>query len=143
MNKIILGFDVGSHKIGVAVGQTMLQQAQPLKRLLVHQGLPNATEIKKLILEWTPNILVVGVPLKMDGAPQFTTVLAENFIAFLKTVTSQPIYEVDERLTTKIARSELYDQGGFKKLKNADIDSYAAKLIIESWMIEHSKVGVT
>jgi putative Holliday junction resolvase len=135
-DKTILGFDVGSHKIGVAVGHTLLRQAKPLQRLRVHQGLPNLSEIKKLLQQWRPDVLIVGMPTHMDGRKQFTTDLALAFIDFLKAHSDLPIYAVDERLTTKIARSELFEQGGFKKLQKADIDGYAAKLIVESWMNE-------
>ena len=139
LNHIVLGFDVGSHKIGTAIGQSLTQQAKPLARLrVVKNGLPAATEITQLIREWKPTCIAVGMPLKMDGTEQFTTQLAKNFIVFLKTLTSLPIHEVDERLTTKTARSELFEQGGYKQLKKADVDGYAAKLIVESWLKESS-----
>ena len=122
----------------MAVGESLLGRATPLKRLMVHQGLLPLDEIKKLIQQWRPTVLVVGMPTHMDGRRQFTTDMALAFIDFLKQHTNIPIYPVDERLTTKTARSELFEQGGFKKLSNADVDSYAAKLIIESWMNERS-----
>jgi putative Holliday junction resolvase len=131
---VILGFDVGSHKIGVAVGQTLTQQAKPLPRIMAQKGLPRADEIKKLINEWRPDIIVVGLPTMMDGKKQFTTDLALAFMGFLKTLTNLPIFSVDERLTTKAARSDLFEQGGYRHLQKADVDSYAAKLIVESWM---------
>jgi putative Holliday junction resolvase len=70
----------------------------------------------------------------MNGKKQFTTTIAVDFITFLKTLTDLPIHAIDERLTTKSARSELFEQGGFKKLTKANVDSYAAKIIVESWM---------
>ncbi|MCD6046986.1 MAG: yqgF [Gammaproteobacteria bacterium] len=131
---VILGFDVGSHKIGVAVGQTLTQQAKPLPRIIAQKGLPTTTEIKKLLNEWRPDVIVVGLPTMMDGKKQFTTDLALAFIEFLKTLTDLPVFSVDERLTTKAARSDLFEQGGYRHLQKADVDSYAAKLIVESWM---------
>lgn len=133
----ILGFDVGMQKIGVAVGQTLTKQAKPLQRLAAQKGLPNTNELKKLLAQWRPNFLIVGLPTKMDGSSQFTTNLALTFVEFLKTQTNLPVYTIDERLTTKAARSEIYSEGGFKKLQKADVDSYAAKLMIESWMTEN------
>lgn len=135
-NHIVLGFDVGTHKIGVAVGQTLTHQAKPLARLVAHKGLPRSADIQKLLTEWRPDILVVGLPTMMSGQKQFTTELALNFMAFLKALTPLPVHPVDERLTTKMARSEIFEQGGYKKLKNADVDGYAAKLIVESWFGE-------
>ena len=104
---------------------------------MAKKGLPDAAEIHKLIAQWRPQILVVGLPLMMDGKKQFTTQLAFRFIDFLKSLTDIPVFSIDERLTTKIARSELFEQGGFKKLQKADVDSYAAKLIVESWLQEN------
>lgn len=138
--EVVLGFDVGSHKIGVAVGQMLTKQAKPLARLTAKQGLPVATDIKKLLAEWRPNVIVVGLPLMMDGKKQFTTQLALDFIAFLKSLTNIPIFSVDERLTTKAARSEIFEHGGYKNLQKADVDGYAAKLIVESWIFENNKI---
>ena len=136
-NKIILGFDVGTHKIGVAIGQTLLKQAKPLEKIITHQrGLADEKKILQLIKEWRPHVLIVGMPTHMDGSPQFTTQLAKDFIAFLKKLTGLPVYEADERLTTKMARSEIFEADGYQKLKKANVDSYAAKLIVESWMNE-------
>lgn len=134
---VILGFDVGSHKIGVAVGHSLTMQAKPLTRLIARKGLPTSGDIQKLITEWRPSMIVVGMPTMMDGKKQFTTQLALDFIAFLKSLTPTPIFSIDERLTTKAARSELFEQGGYKNLQKMDIDSYAAKLIVESWMVEN------
>lgn len=139
-NQTLLAFDVGSHKIGVAVGQTLLKTATPLQKLPATKGLPNIVAVQTLLQQWRPHALIVGIPTKMDGSKQFTTALAHALVRFLKQHTDLPIYTIDERLTTKAARSELFAQGGFKKLKNADVDSYAAKILIESWMNEpHSQ----
>ena len=110
------------------------QQTELLKRLARVEG--QIRGIQKLIQQWRPHALIVGLPTKMDGSKQFTTDLAHAFVRFLSAQTDLPIHVVDERLTTKAARSELFEQGGFKKLKNADVDSYAAKIIVESWMNE-------
>ena len=135
-NQTLLAFDVGSHKIGVAVGQTLLGSATPLARLPAKGGLPDKRAIEKLIMSWRPHAIIVGLPTKMDGSKQFTTELALAFVRFLGEQTDVPIHTIDERLTTKTARSELFAQGGFKKLKKADVDGYAAKILIESWMNE-------
>lgn len=132
---IILGFDVGSHKIGVAVGQTLTKSAKPLQRIAAKNGLPEVTELKKLLANWHPDAIVVGIPLYKDNT-QFTTGLVKKFVNFLKKITPLPIHIMDEKLTTKSARSDLFEQGGFKHLEKSDVDSYAAKLIIESWMNE-------
>jgi len=134
---VVLSFDVGTHKIGVAIGQTLTQQAKPLRHLIAKKGRVEPTTILNLIHQWRPSRLLVGLPVQMDGRTQFTTDLALNFATFLREVTQLPTDMVDERLTTKAARSDLYDQGGYKKLKSADVDSYAAKLIAESWLREN------
>ena len=75
----ILGFDFGLKRIGVAVGQTVTQSARPLTILNAKQGVPDWLEIKKLILEWGVNALIVGLPLNMDGTEQPITARAREF----------------------------------------------------------------
>ena len=122
----LLGFDFGLRRIGVAVGQTITQTATPLKTLKAHDGIPNWAEIASLISQWEARVLVVGRPLNMDGSTQEIARLANKFKNRLSGRFNLPVYAVDERLTTIEA----------KKLAKTNIDSIAAKLILESWLRE-------
>jgi putative Holliday junction resolvase len=137
-NLIVLGFDWGAKRIGVAVGNGLLQQASPLKTLAAKEGQPDWHLVKKLIQEWRPRALLVGLPLDIEGKELYTTQKAKNFQKQLQTKFELPVYLVDERLTTVEARQQLFDEGGYRRIQSAEVDSYAAKLIVEQWLIEQS-----
>ena len=133
---MILGFDWGAKRIGVAVGNALLNQATPLKTLSAREGIPDWKLIEHLIKEWKPEVLVVGVPLDMDGKNLTTTDRAKNFCAHLQEKFRLPVQPVDERLTTVEARQQLFDEGGYRKIQSSQVDSYAAKLIVEQWLFD-------
>ncbi len=135
--KIFLCFDFGMRNIGVAVGQIITKTATPLKIIHAKQGIPQWHEIAKLIQEWKPDALVVGVPLTLEGEEiEIITKASESFIQSLKEHFHLEVFAADEQLTTKAAREVIYESGGYKALQKTDIDSIAAKLILEAWMEE-------
>ncbi len=135
--KILLGFDFGMKRIGVAVGQTITQSARPLVTLKANQGVPQWEVLNKLIKTWQPDALVVGIPLNMDGTEQPLTQVAQEFSAALTVRYHLPVYGVDERLSTKDARERIFNQGGYKALQGGQVDSVAAQLILQNWLMEH------
>lgn len=132
----VLGFDWGMKRIGVAVGNALLGQATPLKTLPAQSGIPDWLLIQTLIREWKPQAFIVGIPMKIDGSPLFTTNLAQQFCEALSGRFELPIYPVNESLTTVEARQQLFEEGGYRKLQSSEVDSYAAKLIVEQWLFE-------
>jgi len=134
-----LGFDFGIKNVGVAVGQSITKTATPLTIINATKNNNLWKEVAKLIKTWRPDALVVGVPLNMDGTPQEMTKATRKFAQQLQMTSGLPVYEVDERLTTKAAREEVYRQGGYKALQKKTIDSIAAQIILESWMREENK----
>lgn len=130
----LLGFDFGLRRIGVAVGQTITGTATPLDPMLAKNGAPNWEQVSKLIQTWKPDALIVGIPVNMDGSPQEITERAQGFATALGDHLHLPVYTVDERLTTKEAKQQLFDTGGYRSLEKASIDSFAAKLILETWL---------
>lgn len=132
---VFLGFDFGFKKMGVAVGQAITQSATPLVVLAANRGVPNWSEIKKLIDEWGVDTLIVGLPLNMDGTEQPITKKAKAFGEQLKNHFHLPVIFVDERLTTVEARAEMHATlKGQARFEHAD--SVSAKLIIESFFKE-------
>lgn len=130
---VVLGFDYGSRKIGVAVGQTLTRQASPLSTLAMVQQRPDWDAIQRLIAEWNPDALVVGLPFNMDDTP---TPLAERVRRFSRQLEGRyrlPVHLADERLTSRVARA---DYGGSLD-RSGGIDAFAAKLIIETWLSEY------
>ncbi len=135
---IYLGFDFGCKRIGVAVGQQLTGSASPVTTLEAKQGIPQWELITKLITEWKPKALVVGLPTCIDGSELYTTGLARRFAKQLRKHTSLTVHLVDERLSTVEARSQMFEQGGFRKLKKSEIDCIAACILLEQWL--HSDV---
>lgn len=132
----IIAFDFGTKRIGVAVGQALTQTATPLPPLSAKEGIPDWQAIQKLIEEWQPHALVVGLPLNMNGTEQPITRRARAFIEALRAKTTLTVYEMDERLSSVEARSRLFAEGGYAGLKKHSVDSFAAKLILEHWFQE-------
>lgn len=129
MHNIILGFDFGLKRIGVAVGQRITKTATPLDILKAENGVPNWDIIAALIAEWGVDALVVGLPMNMDQTEQPFTQCAREFGYELEKRFRLPVFFEDERLTTIAAKSQLYAEKNTGKA-----DSIAAKLIVESWM---------
>jgi len=77
--RTLLGFDYGSKRIGVAVGQELTRSAQGLRTLHNNQSGPDWPAISELIQEWQPELLVVGMPHNMDDTPHPLAPLIEDF----------------------------------------------------------------
>jgi len=135
--QILLAFDFGMKRIGVAVGQTVTQTARPLDTIQAKDGIPNWDAIKKLIKKWLPDALVVGIPLNMDGSDQAISEQARRFAQDLREQYQLTVHEIDERLTTKDARERLFKKGGYKALQDGQVDRVAAQLILQNWFAEN------
>jgi putative Holliday junction resolvase len=118
-----LAFDFSPRRVGVAVGNTMLKQAQPLSTLST-MGDARFAAIGRLVREWQPDALVVGVPTHPDGAPHDNTRRAQAFARQLHGRFGLPVHEVDERYTSVEAMSQGAD----------DVDAAAAALILEQYL---------
>lgn len=131
---IIMAFDYGSKKIGVAVGQQLTKTASPLATVFSGPNQTNWESIDQHIKQWRPSAFVVGLPLQMNNKPQHITHLTLRFIKALEKTYQKPIFKVDERLSTQAAKAEIFEQKGYRGLKNTEIDSIAACLILENWL---------
>lgn len=133
MSRTVLTFDYGTKSIGVAVGQELTGTASLLSALKAQDGTPDWNLLEKLIKEWQPQLLLVGLPLNMDGTEQPFTARTRKFANRLHGRFGLPVELHDERLTTTEARSQLFAEGGYKKLTKDKVDSLSAKIIFESW----------
>jgi len=129
----LVAFDYGTQKIGMATGQKITATAEPLPQIKVKDGKPDWLAIEKQLKEWKPDALLVGLPLNMDGTEQEVTQLAQKFSRQLHGRFGLDVFMQDERLTTVGARSELFENVGFRGLKSRSVDSLAACLILEDW----------
>lgn len=131
--RTILCFDYGTKSIGVAVGSELTGSATLLAALKAKDGIPDWQQIERLIQEWQPKLLLVGLPLNMDGSEQEFTARTRKFANRLHGRFGLPIAYHDERLSTADARSRLFAEGGYRNLSKDKVDSLSAQIIFEGW----------
>lgn len=123
----LLAFDFGTRRVGVATGTRFTGNAQALKSIQL-EGEARFEAIGRLIKEWQPDALVIGVPFHPDGAEHEVTQRARRFGRQLKSRFRLPVFEVDERYTSVEAES----------LGARDVDAASAALILEQFFREQS-----
>ncbi|WP_166266854.1 Holliday junction resolvase RuvX [Marinobacter caseinilyticus] len=129
----VLAFDFGTRRIGVAFGQELLGRARPLTMLPARDGVPNWPDIEKLITEWQPDQIVVGLPLNMDDSENDMCARARKFGKRIHGRFHLPVAMVDERLTSFEAKGEVLAAGGDRDFGRHGVDDLAAVLILETW----------
>ncbi|MFZ5536458.1 MAG: Holliday junction resolvase RuvX [Pseudomonadota bacterium] len=128
-----LGFDFGERRIGVAVGQAVTGTARPLVVLpTTSRGQPDWPAIERVLREWRPEGVVVGMPRRDDGSDYPITPQAERFARQLHGHFKLRVETCDERLSSFEASQRL----GFDK-RAAAVDAGAAAVILETWFGEH------
>ncbi len=136
--QVILAFDYGTRRIGVASGDTLTGTARALTTLESKAETIPWPAIDKLMREYQPAQLVVGQPWNMDGTPTLLTDASRAFGAELQTRYHKPVALVDERLSSREAEAQLREARatGIKKRRNthADVDMIAAKILLEQWL---------
>lgn len=137
MIKTLLAFDYGTKNIGVATGQTITSSANSLISLKAKDGVPDWNHVEKLIQEWKPDLVLVGLPLNMDDSESELSARARKFANRLNGRFGVKIEMVDERLTSFEAKGEVMSRGGSRDYKNNPVDSIAARLILEGWLENH------
>jgi len=134
-----LGFDFGNKKIGVAVGQTTTATASPLQTMRSIKQNPDWQIISKLILEWQPIGLVVGISRQEDGSDNLITPRMLKFCRQLEGRYRLPVYQQDEAFSTFEAKQLLFDEVSVSASKLWEVqDQLAAQLILQSWLNDHS-----
>ncbi len=135
--QVVMGFDYGHRKIGVAVGQTLTRTAQALATVAAVQNAPDWQRLDALIAEWKPQLLVIGAPLGPEGEMTPISQQARRFGTQLGERTGLPVTHWDERHSTQAARS-WYKSGrqqGLTRRKQAgQLDGMAARLMLEDWL---------
>ncbi|NLS43743.1 Holliday junction resolvase RuvX [BEV proteobacterium] len=133
INRTLLAFDFGTKSIGVAIGQEVTGTARALIAFKAQDGVPDWHQVEKIINEWQPDLLVVGLPLSMDGTEQELTARARKFANRLHGRFGKPVELQDERLSTVEARADLFERGGLRALNKGQVDATSAVIILESW----------
>jgi putative Holliday junction resolvase len=123
----ILGFDFGLKRIGVAVGNTLIRQAQPLTIISAATNDEKFDAIKKLIDQWQPARCIVGLPHHPDGADHEMTVRCRRFANQLHGRFGVQIHLVDERYSSAVIAHQ----------RGERIDAEAAAIILQQYFHEH------
>ena len=129
----VLAFDFGTRRIGVAVGDFGTRLAHPLTTLTVADNRARFAEIERLIAEWRPVLLVVGLPARADGTAHPVGRLARRFAQRLHGRFGLRAELVDEHLTSNDAEQSLRSAGARGARLKAGVDSLAAQRILETY----------
>ncbi|MDP1526841.1 MAG: Holliday junction resolvase RuvX [Rhodocyclaceae bacterium] len=130
-SETVMAFDFGEKRIGVAIGETLLGEARALATVAESANDRRFTAIAKLIAEWHPARLVVGLPRHADDAEHEFAARCERFARQLEGRYHLPVERVDERYSSAIAESQLT---GDKRDRKARLDAEAAAVILQAWL---------
>jgi len=132
---IIIGFDFGLKRIGVATGQTLTQTATPTTIVSSRDGVPDWGHISQLFETWQPTAIVVGLPLRLDGREQALTQPARKFGQRLSGRYHRPVYFIEEQLSSIEAEQRQRQASSNKSTqRSGNIDDHAAQIILENWL---------
>lgn len=112
---------------------THYRHRSPLPAIKAQDGTPDWNIIERLLKEWQPDEIIVGLPLNMDGTEQPLTARARKFANRIHGRFGVEVKLHDERLSTVEARSGLFEQGGYRALNKGKVDSASAVIILESY----------
>lgn len=129
----VLAFDFGLKRIGIAVGETLLGQARALATLELESNEARFAAISCLIQEWQPALLVVGLPLSLDGGEHDMTARCRRFANQLRGRFGLPVALCDERLTSAAAEAELREAGVDWRARRKRVDALAAQHILQDY----------
>lgn len=133
----ILAFDFGKKRIGVAVGNTLTAFAHPLETIHHETNTQRFSIIGKMIQTWQPVLLVVGLPMHIDGTPHEMTHLSRRFAQRLHGRFGIPIALMDERYTSQTAAIALREAAVTVKKQKTILDQVAAQQILQSFFDEN------
>jgi putative Holliday junction resolvase len=136
-SETVMAFDFGEQRIGVAIGETLLGQARALATVAESANDRRFAAIGKLIAEWRPARLVVGLPRHLDDAEHEFAARCERFARQLEGRYRLPVEMADERYSSATAETQL--SGDKRKLK-ARLDAAAAAVILQAWFDQHNSI---
>ena len=136
--RVVLAFDFGLRRIGIASGDTLTRTAAPRGAVAMNDGGPDWPALDRELKGLAPDLLVVGAPYNDDGTPARLAPSATAFASELARRYGLPVERIDERYTSTSATSLLRDQRAAglrrRRVQKADIDSAAAAILLEQWL---------
>lgn len=140
----VIGIDLGSTRVGIAVGDTETRLATPVE-VLVRRGADLAADrraIRDLVAEWEATQIVVGLPLSLDGTDGPAATAARAEAVEIERVTGVPVALHDERLSTVTAHHALREAGLSSRRRRSVVDAMAAAVILQDWLDREPDVDV-
>ncbi|MGH8142145.1 MAG: Holliday junction resolvase RuvX [Steroidobacteraceae bacterium] len=135
---VVLGFDFGSRRIGIASGDTVSATAAPCATVAMTDGGADWPAIEGLLRQFQPALLVVGSPRHADGSNSALSAPADRFAAELAQRSGLPVRRVDEYASSIEASATLKRARASgarrRRVRHADIDSAAAAIILQRWL---------
>jgi putative holliday junction resolvase len=136
--EVVLAFDFGGRRIGVACGDTVSRKASPLGGVPAAVSGPRWELIGSLVREWQPDLIVVGLPYNADGSESAAASHARDFARELTQRYALPVELVDERYSSLEAGARLKEARASgqrrRRVTKSDIDAEAACVILERWL---------
>mgnify|MGYP000642082590 FL=1 len=129
-----MGFDFGTVRIGVAVGETITGLAHPLTMIASEPLAQRFEQIGALLAEWQPHQIVVGLPTHLDGTEHEMTQRCRRFGNQLHGRFNLPVTWVDERLSSAEAEQRLQQAGQSARAAKANVDAVAAQILLQQWL---------
>jgi putative holliday junction resolvase len=133
--QVVLGFDFGRQRIGIAVGQQVTGTATAICTVQSRGSKPDWDRISRLINEWQPDTLVVGLPLHADGEESEISLAARKFARQLEGRYRLPVHSMNEYLSSNAA-AELSIRD--RQAAKTGLDAIAARIILQNWLETHT-----
>ena len=137
-DSVLIGFDYGTKKTGVAIAQRITQTATALNIIEMKNGCPQWSQLDQIINDYRPDLAIIGSPGKTSQETSALTKKIENFASVIEKRYTMPTKLFDESYSTKLAKEELKNQRQTgilnKKIKKGQVDSMAAKIILEQFL---------
>lgn len=132
-----MGFDFGTVRIGVAIGETLTGLAHPLTMIPSEPLARRFEQIGALLAEWQPNQIIVGLPTSLEGAEHEMTQRCRRFGNQLHGRFNLPVTWVDERLSSAEAEQRLRQTGQTARATKVNVDAVAAQILLQQWLDQH------
>lgn len=139
-SETVMAFDFGEKRIGVAVGETLLGEARALATVAESANDRRFAAIARLIAEWHPARLVVGLPRHIDDSEHEFAARCERFARQLEGRYRLPVEMADERYSSAVAETQL---AGDKRKNKARLDAEAAAVILQAWFDQRHAIAPT
>jgi putative Holliday junction resolvase len=135
--RVLLAFDFGLRRIGIAAGNTISEAATPLGAALATPAGPDWPTIDRHLAHYQPDLLIVGRPYNVDGSIGTLESAAAEFAAALALRAGRPVARIDERYSSLEASAALRQErsaGTRGRIQRADIDGQAAAILLERYL---------